>query len=127
MLTSSADMPHAQTGDFAGLIRHLRQERGWTQEQLAQRSGLTVRSVSNLERSVTRPAPETVDKLAAAFGLAPADIDPRRLADIVNDEASSLPRRQAIRRLLALPDRDIEAILQFLDERKATGKGRSRK
>lgn len=120
-------MPHAQIGEFAGLIRHLRQERGWTQEQLAQRSGLTVRSVSNLERSVTRPAPETVDKLAAAFGLAPADIDPRRLAEIVNDEASSLPRRQAIRRLLALPDRDIEAILQFLDECKASGKGRQRK
>jgi predicted ATPase/DNA-binding XRE family transcriptional regulator len=46
-------------------------EAGLTQEELAERSGLSVRGLSDLERDVHRaPYPETVHRLAAALRLA---------------------------------------------------------
>jgi len=124
MLSSSPPMPSEQPSRFGALIRQLRDERGWTQEKLAREADITVTSVSNVERGATKPNAETVEKLAAAFGLEPGDLDPRRLGDAVAASARTVAQRQAIRRLLALPDSDIEAIVQFLDERTEQRKGR---
>lgn len=107
--------PHSRT--FGALVRQLRDERGWTQEQLAREAGITVTSVSNLERGATQlPNAETVERLAAAFGLEPGDLDPRWLADLVIHQASTFPVRQAIKGVLALPDRGVEAVLELLAE-----------
>jgi transcriptional regulator with XRE-family HTH domain len=47
-----------------------RRTAGLSQQELAQRSGLSVRAVSNLERGRTRwPHPDTVHRLADALGL----------------------------------------------------------
>jgi transcriptional regulator with XRE-family HTH domain len=49
-------------------IQKLRLERGWSQEQLAQAAGLSVRTVQRLERG--RPGSlETLNAVAAAFDL----------------------------------------------------------
>jgi predicted ATPase/transcriptional regulator with XRE-family HTH domain len=54
---------------FATLLRRLREARGLTQEELAERAGLTVHGVSALERGVRkRPYPHTVRSLATALG-----------------------------------------------------------
>src|SRR6266511_3320605 len=106
-----------QSTDIGELIRQLRSERGWTQERLAREAHITITCLSNLERGATRdPNIETVAGLAAAFGLQPSELDPRRLAEVVAEQARSFAKRQAIMRLLSLPDRDIEAILSFMDE-----------
>jgi transcriptional regulator with XRE-family HTH domain/tetratricopeptide (TPR) repeat protein len=56
---------------FAGLIRQLRVEAGLTQEELAAAAGLSPRSVSDLERGVSRTArKDTAVLLAGALGLA---------------------------------------------------------
>jgi tetratricopeptide (TPR) repeat protein/transcriptional regulator with XRE-family HTH domain len=56
---------------FPALLRRHRVAARLTQEQLADRSGLSVRSVSQLERGrVRHPRPESVRRLAAALGLA---------------------------------------------------------
>ena len=56
---------------FAGLVRQLRAGAGLTQEELAQAAGLPVRTLSDLERGVTRTAhKDTAGLLAAALGLA---------------------------------------------------------
>jgi transcriptional regulator with XRE-family HTH domain len=56
---------------FAGLLRQLRAEAGLTQEELAEASGLSPRSVSDLERGAHRTArPDTARLLADALGLA---------------------------------------------------------
>ncbi len=48
-------------GSFAALLRSLREARGLTQEELAERAGLTTYGVSALERGArTRPYPHTV-------------------------------------------------------------------
>jgi transcriptional regulator with XRE-family HTH domain len=109
--------------NFGGLIRQLRDERGWTQEQLAREAGITVTCLSNLERGATRdPNSETISGLATAFGLQASELDSRRLADEVAELARTFAQRQAITRLLALPDRDVEAVINFLDERSSRRK-----
>ncbi|HEY2304898.1 MAG TPA: helix-turn-helix domain-containing protein, partial [Streptosporangiaceae bacterium] len=58
---------------FAGLLRQLRAEAMLTQEELAQAASLSPRSVSGLERGVTRTAhKDTAVLLAGALGLAGA-------------------------------------------------------
>jgi WD40 repeat protein/transcriptional regulator with XRE-family HTH domain len=58
---------------FAGLLRQLRAEAMLTQEELAQAASLSPRSVSGLERGITRTAhKDTAVLLAGALGLAGA-------------------------------------------------------
>ncbi len=56
--------------EFAGLLKRLRTEAGLTQEDLAERSGVSVRSISDLERGINRSARrETARLLADALNL----------------------------------------------------------
>ena len=56
---------------FAGLVRQFRAGAGLTQEELAEAAGLPVRTLSDLERGVTRTAhKDTARLLAGALGLA---------------------------------------------------------
>ena len=55
---------------FARLLRQLRTEAGLTQEELAQAAGVSPRSVSDLERGITRTAhKDTGVLLAGALSL----------------------------------------------------------
>jgi predicted ATPase/transcriptional regulator with XRE-family HTH domain len=59
------------TGAFGAHLRHHRWAVGLTQAELAERAGLSVRGVSDLERGARRaPYQETVTRLADALGLA---------------------------------------------------------
>jgi transcriptional regulator with XRE-family HTH domain len=61
---------------FNGQVRAYRHRLGMTQEELAARTGVSVRSIRNLEAGRTgRPRPATVRLLADAFELAGADRD----------------------------------------------------
>jgi transcriptional regulator with XRE-family HTH domain len=54
-----------------GLLRQLRAEAGLIQEELAEAAGLSPRSVSDLERGITRTARrDTAELLAGALGPA---------------------------------------------------------
>lgn len=58
---------------FAGFLRKLRTDAGLTQEELAEAAGVSVRSVSDLERGITRTArKDTARRLADALGLSGA-------------------------------------------------------
>jgi tetratricopeptide (TPR) repeat protein/transcriptional regulator with XRE-family HTH domain len=58
--------------DALGLwLRQQREAAGLTQEELAERSGLSVRTISNLERNRTqKPYPKSVHRMMGALGLA---------------------------------------------------------
>jgi DNA-binding NarL/FixJ family response regulator len=63
-------------GGFAALLRHRRVVARLTQEQLAERAGLNVRSVSQLERGRVRyPRLETVRQLGEALGLTTDELE----------------------------------------------------
>ncbi len=60
---------------FGQLLRRYRMAAGLTQEELAAQSAVAVRTISDLERGVSRRAhPSTVDQLAAALPLQPDEL-----------------------------------------------------
>ncbi|MGE0541392.1 MAG: tetratricopeptide repeat protein [Dehalococcoidia bacterium] len=59
---------------FAALLRRHRQASGLSQEDLAERAGLSVQAISALERGIRRhPYRDTIDLLAGALGLSDED------------------------------------------------------
>lgn len=59
-------------------IRRLRQEKDWTQEDLAGHVGLSSRYIGQLERGRAAATVTVVGKLAEAFGVEPAEMIRRR-------------------------------------------------
>lgn len=57
---------------FGALLRSTRLGAGLTQESLAERAGLSVRGIQDLERGATRPLRGTLARLAEALSLSPA-------------------------------------------------------
>ena len=83
---------------FANRLRRLRREQGLTQQELADRSGISVRAISDLEREINlRPRRDTAGMLADGLGLTgPArasflDTARRWRAVSFGDVASELP------------------------------------
>jgi tetratricopeptide (TPR) repeat protein/transcriptional regulator with XRE-family HTH domain len=83
---------------FGLLLRQRRRQAGLTQEELAARSGLSVRAISNLERGSSRPYRSTGETLAAALTLdAPAAEDflalarAARMPDAGSDDPAAEP------------------------------------
>lgn len=56
-------------------VRELRRQRGWSQEQLAEASGLSVRTVQRIEKG-SPPGLASADALARALGVEPAELAP---------------------------------------------------
>ena len=52
----------------------IRKERGFTQEQLAERSGLTQQYLSGLERGQRNPTIVTIYELSQALGVSHLDV-----------------------------------------------------
>lgn len=60
--------------DFARNVKHRRAERGMSQEQLAEKLGVTRQTVSNWERSVSFPELPTLELIARALDTDPASL-----------------------------------------------------
>lgn len=56
-------------------VKELRKERSWTQEKLAEASGLPQSHISRIERGDLSPSHLTLEKIASALGLHVKDID----------------------------------------------------
>jgi transcriptional regulator with XRE-family HTH domain len=52
---------------FGKRLQELRREAGITQEKLADKTGLTVESISNIERGIFGPKFENLEKIAAVL------------------------------------------------------------
>lgn len=63
--------PEAEENISLGLrLRRLRALRGWTQERLAEESGISVNGIIKIENgSTTKPRINTITKLANALGI----------------------------------------------------------
>jgi transcriptional regulator with XRE-family HTH domain len=62
---------HHSRKSLAHHVKRLRQERGWSQLQLAQACGLHRTHVSRLENAAYNASINTVDQIAIALGVAP--------------------------------------------------------
>jgi len=68
-------VPAAQA-TFAACLVRLRKAAGLTQDQLAERSGISQAQISQLERGTWEPRLGTLISLARALGVAPATFLP---------------------------------------------------
>lgn len=50
-------------------VRRHRMDKKYTQEQLAEKIGISVRHLSDIERADAFPSPEVIELLSGAFGL----------------------------------------------------------
>ena len=55
-------------------VQRLRRERGWTQEELADRVGLSARYVGQVERAQASASVTVLGRLADALGVEPAEL-----------------------------------------------------
>ena len=55
-------------------LRELRTLSALTQEELADRAGITATALSRIERNEAEPRPSTLRKLAAALGVEPREL-----------------------------------------------------
>ncbi len=90
-------------GQLDGLVRGLREDAGITQEELAERSGLSVRTVSDVERGLRkRLYQDTAERLADALAL--SDQERVQFIDVARGRTAEAPRqldRQFRRRFVA--------------------------
>lgn len=54
---------------FVENVKRLMERRGWRQEQLGEKSGISQSHIGNLLRKQHAPSPKKIDRIAAAFGL----------------------------------------------------------
>jgi eukaryotic-like serine/threonine-protein kinase len=109
---------------FGDLLRRARREAGLTQEELAEKAGLSVRGISDLERGARRaPRPDTLDLLAQALQLGDDEIRDWRRARRQSGR-SPAPPIVAMLQPTTLVGRDREfGLLRDAVERAISGKG----
>lgn len=90
--------------DLATHIRQLREELGWTQEDLAARAHIDQGDLSRIERGATDPRWSTVNRIISALGetlsttAAPTTIRPALTAETRQAiRAQAKPRRSTVR------------------------------
>jgi len=59
---------------FGANVRRYREKRGWSQEDLAEKSGLHRTYISGVERGVRNPTLIIIDRLAKALGMQPSEL-----------------------------------------------------
>lgn len=74
------------------LVRKLRLEKSWSQEQLAELSGLSVRTIQRIERG-QKPSLETCKSLAAVFEIDASDL---AMEDTMTNEVRLTAEEKAI-------------------------------
>ena len=60
--------------EFGELVRHLRQEKGYSQEEFSFRVGLHQTYISSVERGERNVTIQTADRIAKALGTTLADL-----------------------------------------------------
>lgn len=100
---------------LANRLKKLRAERGLSQADLAERSGLTINDISRYERRAVSPDLENFVKIAKALEVSADDL----LFDGPVSENSSPPRNlklwQRLQEIDALDKNDQDAILRLID------------
>lgn len=102
------------TEAFGDIIKAARDRRSWTQEDLAQRVGVTRTVISRYESSETfPPIPDTFNKVVLALGLSPVRLLEAAGVNLVVPRADRLSR-ELVEAILELPVENQDALLLLL-------------
>jgi XRE family transcriptional regulator, regulator of sulfur utilization len=91
-------------------IAELRRARGWSQERLAEVSGMHRNFLSEIERGVKGTTIVALARVAKGLG-----VDPSTLVDLRADATTEELRDQAQRKLAALDRDELLSLLRLLD------------
>jgi transcriptional regulator with XRE-family HTH domain len=99
---------------WATRIREARDARGWTQDELAERLGVSRAVVSRWENGHTPPTvPEQVNALVLALGLSPEELLREMGVRLTSPAAARLPR-ELTELLLAMSPAQQRALLELI-------------
>lgn len=81
------------SGNFGGLLKRLRLQRGWTLREFCLRNSIDPGNYSRLERGLFPPpqGTELLEKYARALGLEPGSDDWTNLFDVASAERGEIP------------------------------------
>lgn len=100
-----------QNGEKLMLVKKLRLQRGWSQEQLAELVGVSVRTIQRIERGLT-PGLETAKALASVFEVELSTFMP---------EVQTMDQKQTQHNAIAISDEEkaamnyVKSIKEFYD------------
>ena len=83
------------------VVGHLREQRAWSQQQLAAAAGLTQPTLSRIERGQVLPDAFTLRQLAGAFGMTSAELTQRidraleQTAQVARSSAPAAPQKKS--------------------------------
>ncbi|MBQ2770691.1 MAG: helix-turn-helix transcriptional regulator [Clostridia bacterium] len=97
--------------DILAVITRYREERGWTEYQLAERSGLPQSTISSWYRKKLVPTVPSLEKICMAFGITLSQLFSEG-TDAVNLTES---QRQLLERWTRLRPEQQEAIFTLID------------
>ncbi len=98
--------------DILGTITQYRQARGWTEYQLAERSGLPQSTISSWYRKNMVPTIPSLEKICAAFGITLSQLFAEGDAAVSLTEA----QRKLLERWARLSEDQQAVILSLIDK-----------
>ena len=94
------------------VIARYRQERGWTEYQLAERSGLPQSTISSWYRKNMVPTVPSLEKVCAAFGITLSQL----FAEDGEPVTLTSSQRELLARWVRLDEEQQTAIFQLIDK-----------
>jgi transcriptional regulator with XRE-family HTH domain len=103
--------------DFGERLRQIRREKGMTQAQLSEISGISRRMLVHYESVVKMPPVEKVKNIARALGVSSDELlgMPTPTKDQKNNEKASYRIMKRVRLIEKLPKRDQDMILNLIN------------
>ena len=98
--------------DILEIIARYRQERGWTEYQLAERSGLPQSTISSWYRKNMVPTVPSLEKVCAAFGITLSQL----FAEDGEPVTLTSSQRVLLARWVRLDEEQQAAIFQLIDK-----------
>lgn len=92
-------------GSFGNKIRHWREVKNWTQDVLANKAGLSLKTISRIESGTRLPSEETILKLAKALEIPPTILVSGTLLNQAPSVRSMIARERATGRQTSDPFR----------------------
>ena len=90
-------------------ISYLRKQRGWTQQELADKISVHGRHVTRLEHDKMKPSPATLAQLSQVF-----QVEPDVLADAITKSADNPQLQSAVQMVYQLDPDDQSMVVRFV-------------
>lgn len=104
-------------------IKAARKRKKWTQNDLAEASGVSFRGIQDIEAAKRSPRPNTINAIAGALGV---QVDELYSASEANNQSDSSILARAITLLATLDDGELRDVIDFIEDSRSLSSGSAR-